>query len=227
MTFLAFDIDGTIYDCSKIIVQAFEEGISDFRIKTSININIPTKEEIILQLGQPNDLIFQSLFPELKGPELQAINDSCIKSLTGYVSAGGGILFDGVVSTIELLFNEGYQLLVASNGRRDYIEAVLNSNDLIKFISKPVICINNEISNKNDIVRHYIRHRCSGNPAIMIGDRESDKIAAEVNGIPFIGCSFGHTGSNEIRGSRWIVSDFSSIYRTVKEVEKILFQINV
>lgn len=220
MTFLAFDVDGTIYDCSDIIVEAFEEGISRFKLKTSVNINVPAREEIILQLGQPNDLIFQSLFPDLRGPELQKINDFCIESLTGFVTAGKGTLFDGVRPTMELLISEGYQLLIASNGRKEYIEAVMKSNDIMKYISKPVICINNVIKDKNDIIGHYIRHRSKGNPMIMIGDRASDKIAAAENGIPFIGCAFGHTGSMEINDSRWIARDFNSIYDIVKEVEK-------
>jgi phosphoglycolate phosphatase-like HAD superfamily hydrolase len=39
---------------------------------------------------------------------------------------------------------------------------------------------------------------------IMVGDRASDRAAARENGVPFIGCAFGHAGDEEIAGERWI-----------------------
>jgi phosphoglycolate phosphatase-like HAD superfamily hydrolase len=53
---------------------------------------------------------------------------------------------------------------------------------------------------------------------IMIGDRASDRKAAEDNGIDFIGCSFGH-GPDELSDTRWVAHSFNDIYGIVKEIE--------
>ena len=74
---LAFDLDGTIYDCKDIIVDAFRQGIAEFIQYSHKNIKIPDKDKIISILGTPHDLIFKKLFPELDITEQQNIKGAC------------------------------------------------------------------------------------------------------------------------------------------------------
>lgn len=220
MIYLAFDIDGTIFDCGDIIVQAFQDGITEFLKQRSAKIEVPSKEQIISVIGQPTDLIFKQLFPELMEYDLQRLNDLCTDSLSDKISLGGGSLFEGVYDTLKNFYSDGYKLLIASNGREKYIQAILQSNNLAKFFTLPIIYIEKKITNKTDILRHYKSTISKDRPMIMIGDRLSDRIAAFENNMPFIGCAFGHANNKEIKGSTWIAHDFKSIYEIVKKIEE-------
>jgi phosphoglycolate phosphatase-like HAD superfamily hydrolase len=58
----------------------------------------------------------------------------------------------------------------------------------------------------------------------MIGDRKSDIEAARDNGIPFIGCAFGHLGSTEIEHERWVARRFDEIPARIHDIETSKFQ---
>ncbi len=222
MTYLAFDIDGTIYDCGDIIVDAFHEGIGQFMKEfPHYHLSVPEKESILSLVGMPTDLIFKRLFPGLEDSVYGLIDKHCTASESRLVKKGGGRIFEGVYETLNKLYRENYKLLVASNGRREYIEAILNTHKLIEFIRGPLIVINEKnIKNKTDIVKYYRDTISSGETLIMIGDRSSDRIAADENSIPFIWCSFGHAGGEEI-DTPWIAESFSDIPDLVKKIESL------
>lgn len=219
MTCLAFDLDGTIYDCKNIIVQAFQQGITSFKESGHDNISVPDKEQIVSVLGTPHDLIFVNLFPDLDVLEQQKINDFCTKALVDMVNNGGGEIFDGVLTTLAKFHSEDYKILVASNGNINYIESILKSNKLDHYFSGPIVSLNDNIKDKIEIVKYYRENFCNNDLLIMIGDRESDKIAAQHNNSPFIGCSFGHADDSELHGAKWIAHEFNEIYSFVKEIE--------
>jgi phosphoglycolate phosphatase-like HAD superfamily hydrolase len=101
-------------------------------------------------------------------------------------------------------------MLVASNGARDYVEAILETYNFKGLFSSPFLYAEGDLRNKTDIIAGYL----SLNPErklIMIGDRSTDFDAARDNGIPFIGCAFGHAGIDEIRDAEFIIHDFREI----------------
>ncbi|MBN2400887.1 MAG: HAD family hydrolase [Spirochaetes bacterium] len=220
MTCLAFDIDGTLFDCGDIIIEAFQKGIALFMKNAVTAIEMPSKDKIISVLGIPTDLIFEQLFPDLNAHDQLKINDLCVNALADMIHHGGGSLYEHVYSTLERLHNEGYSMYSASNGKIKYIQSILESNGLINFFKKPVIVLNSKIKTKSEIIRYYKTNLSINDLMIMIGDRSSDRQAAEENNIPFIGCAFGHAGFRELDCVRWIASDFSKIYNIVKEIEK-------
>ncbi len=220
MTCLAFDIDGTLFDCSDIIVDAFQKGISLFNENSSKTVQIPSKEKIISVLGIPTDTIYQNLFPDLNATDQQTMNDLCTNTLIDMIYQGAGSIYEHVYSTLEHLHIDGYKIIAASNGKLRYIESILESNNLIKFFERPIIVLNSIIKSKSEIVRYYKTNLCANELLIMIGDRTTDRLAAEENNLPFIGCAFGHAGFSELEGVRWTTTDFKKIYDIVKDIEK-------
>ena len=206
MTCLAFDLDGTIYDCKDIIVDAFRQGIAEFIQYSHKNIKIPDKDKIISKAMLDENV-----------SKWQNINEYCTKALVEMVNNGGGEIFDEVTPILRKFHSEGYGIFVASNGNINYIEAILKSNKLDYYFSQPIISLN--IKDKTEIVKYYKDYICNDKLLIMIGDRESDKIAAWDNNIPFIGCSFGHADGIELQGVKWIATKFSYIYAFVKKIE--------
>ena len=133
------------------------------------------------------------LFPELGAEAREYLSLRWTQNLVSLIRQKKGELISGVEETIPLLFNEGYRMLVASNGAKAYVEAILETYDLKKYFSEPFLYAEGEIRNKTDIVGLYLKGLDYGK-IIMIGDRLTDLDAARVNGIPFIGCAFGHAG---------------------------------
>ena len=217
--YLAFDIDGTIYDAGNILEEAFSEGIESYiKEKSHIILKKPSREEITATLGLPLKEIFLLLFPdsdELTRDELAAI---CTDNLVRMIREKKGTLIDDVFETIVELDRGNYKMLVASNGVRAYVEAILETYDLKRYFSEPFVYPEGDIVNKTGVVEYYISKLNDLKQIIMIGDRYTDLEAAVENSIPFIGCAFGHAGSDEIAGEKYIVHSFCEIPGIIREI---------
>ena len=216
--YLAFDIDGTIYDAGDILEESFREGVLSF-IEGGFckSMNIPARDEIIATLGLTLDDIFLKLFPLLDQDERIRLSVKCTDNLVNMIREKKGKLIDGVDETLKILNSMNYNMLVASNGARDYVEAILEAYNLKRFFSGPFIYAEGKIRNKSEIIRRYMEL----NPErrlIMIGDRATDLAAAKDNNIPFIGCAFGHAGEDEIKDEKYIVHRFSDITEILKKI---------
>ena len=217
--FLAFDIDGTIYDAGDILEESFRRGIESFvKSGQGTGLHIPTRDEITVTLGYPLDEIFLMLFPALEEHKRIELSLICTVNLVKMIREKKGRLIDGVEETINTLGSMKYNLLVASNGARAYVEAILETYDLKRFFSEPFIYPEGIVKNKTDIIDRYLTLN-PGKELIMIGDRYTDLAAARDNGVPFIGCAFGHAGADEIEGEKYIVNDFREIPGMIKKIE--------
>lgn len=223
MTTLAFDIDGTIFDCSDIVAQAFAEGARKISQKYSLVLPHYSNDEIMQVVGHPTDVLFRILYPHLRDDQRKDLIKESQAALAEMVRCGKGRLIEGVKETIEFLFNEGYRICAASNGTKEYIEAIFEAHSLGHFFL-PIVVINETLKNKSDIVKYYIASSPNSDLFIMIGDRKSDIDAARCNGIPFIGCAFGHMGVSEIGGEKWIAHNFVEIPNLVKKIEQTYYQ---
>lgn len=223
MTTLAFDIDGTIFDCGDIVATAFSKGARNFEAKSGIVLPDYSSEEIMRAVGLPTDEIFRQLYPALNDTQRRNLIQESQWALSSMVEKGGGNIIEGVIPTIEALYCAGYHICAASNGTREYIEAILRTYDLAKFFL-PRVFIDGTLKNKSGIVRYYISNAPDKELFIMIGDRQSDIDAARANGIPFIGCAFGHMGFSEIEKEKWIARKFEEIPSLVCEIEKSILE---
>ncbi len=217
--FIAFDIDGTIYDAGDILEESFRLGIQSLIKKGVVDtLRIPTRDEITATLGYPLNEISMLLFPALEDHKRGELSLIWTVNLVEMIRAKKGSLIDGVEETIKTLNSMKYKMLVASNGARAYVEAILETYNLKRFFSEPFLYAEDSIKNKTDIIGMY--HKL--NPErelIMVGDRYTDLAAAKENGIPFIGCAFGHTGADEIEGEKYIVENFREIPEMLKKIE--------
>lgn len=219
MTTLAFDIDGTIFDCGNIVGDAFAEGARRFSERYRIALPNYSSEEIMQVVGHPTDELFGILYPSLTTEYRHMLLKESQNALSAMVRNGGGFLIEGVSETLRLLSQRGYSMCAASNGTREYIEAILETHHLARYF-QPLVVIDGVLKNKSDIVRFYMQK----NPHarfIMIGDRKSDIDAARDNAIPFIGCAFGHMGASEIENERWVARRFEEIPNLIREIEEL------
>lgn len=216
--YLAFDIDGTIFDAGEILLTAIEQGSDKLKnLRPELNISTPTMQQITSTLGYPLPEIFRMLYPELDAEGRRLYAEIWTENLVSLILARKGILIDGAERIIPQLHAEGCTMLVASNGARAYVEAVLAAYDLKQYFAEPFLYAEDGYGTKSGIVKEYMQVLEPGQ-FIMIGDRVTDLDAARDNSIPFIGCAFGHAGIEEIGGERYIVHSLEEVPAMIERV---------
>lgn len=220
MVYIAFDIDGTLYDCSPVVGHAFKQGIDEFLLQyPALNLRKPSTDEIMKLVGIPVDEIFASLFPTLSHELSHKLNDYCTEKLANLVLCQKGVILPGVIETIPVLYNEGYGLLTASNGRKRYVEAVLTAYGLTPYFLQVTALEDNNLPDKTQLLAYYKKTLPDCEILIMAGDRTNDMVAAQENAVPFIACAFGHNDA-EIAHCRWIAHSFYEIPDIVDSIRK-------
>lgn len=218
MIYIAFDIDGTLYDCSTIVGDAFAQGIDEFlKNHPELDINKPSTQEIVNLVGTPVNEIFYTLFPVLPYNLVQQLNDICTNKLSTMVLQKKGIILQGVIETIPILYNKGYTLLTASNGRKKYVQAILDAYELSHYFFNIVALEDKGLHNKTQLLTYYKNSLYDCKQLIMVGDRTNDMVAAQNNGLPFIACAFGHN-AHEVEHCRWIAHSFYEIPQIVERI---------
>lgn len=216
--YLAFDIDGTIFNAGTILLTAIEQGSEKLKVsRPDLNLRTPTMQEITATLGYPLPEIFSMLYPGLDADGRRLYAEIWTENLVNLILAREGELIDGAGRILPQLHAEGCTMLVASNGARAYVEAVLAAYDIKKYFSGPFLYAEDGYGTKSGIVKEYMQVFEPGT-FIMIGDRITDLDAARDNGIPFIGCAFGHAGIDEIGGERYIVHSLDGIPAMVRSI---------
>lgn len=218
--YIAFDIDGTIYDAANIIEESFERAVDIFISRNrGMNLKSPTKAEIRNTLGLTLKDIFITLFPEVDEPGRGMLSIICNDELVKMIRDKKGELIKGADEIIPELHSAGYKMLVASNGAKEYCEAILDTYGLLGYFSEPFLYPGEEHENKTEVVRHYLENISDVKNMVMIGDRFTDLEAARENLIPFIGCAFGHAGIEEIKDEKHLVYEFHEIVPTLERME--------
>lgn len=202
---LIFDLDGTLYKTHKVSVPALKRAFSKFDISL-------TKEDIIGQFGEPTEIIIKNLTPDDKLEHLKEIKNEIASNEERMIPLKAE-LYQGVKETLCELKDNGYVLAICSNGRRDYIEAVLKATAIYDDFSS--IKSYTRGKDKADHIEE-LKEEFSRDRAVMIGDRYHDIEAAEEVGITSIGARYGY-GGKEMEKADFVVSEPSEILSVVRE----------
>jgi len=217
---IAFDLDGVLFTSEPFLADAYREAIEEVnRRRPGSFAHVPSLEEVLRYLGWPVQTILARLFPEAEREAMELIHEATLEVICRRVAAGEGMLFEGVPDTLATLAGQGHILVVASNGRRRYVETVLARYELGAYFAPLLAVEGGRFNDKVGLLRAYIeRDGRSAREVVMVGDRASDVEAAEAVGCHFIGCDYGHGHRDEIEGRGPIVSSFRDLGHAVSSV---------
>ncbi len=201
--YFALDIDGTVFSSEDIIYPVYKESIESWAASRGVQLATPEKDRIMLEIGKPVKKIFQNLFPQLSEDDRDILSDSVLRLLCEKITAGAGEYYPDVKKTIDTIVARGGKILVASNGRRPYIEAILKYAGVLQHVEHPTYIEGVKIFTKSDIMRHYTTLGIIKEEIVMVGDRLSDLEAAQAIGCDFAWCAYGHAPAGEI--TTWAV----------------------
>ncbi|MCB1159108.1 MAG: HAD family hydrolase [Leptospiraceae bacterium] len=203
---LAFDVDGTLFSTENIIAGTYQSAIRRFSESSGENILVPSKEAIINEIGKPVKTIFRNLLPDISEEERDIISRSVLHILCEKIENGEGHYYEGIQETIEGLNQAGFIICAASNGRYPYIESVLKTAGVFSYFDSLVTLDYEKIHQKGEILNVYKQeYRLTSKEILMIGDRASDREAADFAETYFLYCEYGHANPGEVTRYDWKV----------------------
>lgn len=180
-----FDLDGTLWDSSVQVAEAWDSAIRRHfpQIQTRI-----TGETMARTMGMTMDEIMEHLFGERSREERDAILKVMSDHEIEYLKEHPGMLFPNERQTLRELA-ENYELYIASNCQTGYIEAFLESCGFAGLF-RGHICYGETMLPKGESIKILMKEH-GIEKAVMIGDTDKDQEAAVTAGIPFILADYG------------------------------------
>ncbi len=216
---VAFDMDGTLYSSEPLIENVYKRSLQKLEKIFDKKYKYPTFSEIEPLIGQPVNNIYDTLFGYMGKDEIENFGKIVSDEFMTSISTYGGELFNNVVETLSHLKESGYLVLIASNGRRAYLNAIIKKFNLNV---EPFVCVQEDkgIYEKADILKYYMdNYDLLSDEFIMVGDRTSDLEAARKAGCYFVGCNFGHGTSMEIKSADTVINEISNVIPVLKKLQ--------
>lgn len=200
---IIFDLDGTLWDSSDVIVKAWNKVIdSNKKVRNPVTIKL-----LQSYMGMQAKQIGNMLFPYLeKTKQIQIINRCCEES-TKRLLKEGGILYLDLGNVLQTL-SQRYSLFIVSNCQNGYIEAFLQYHKLGKYF-KDIECSGNTGLLKSENIKIIIgKHKLMS--SIYVGDTQIDCDAAKIANIPFVFASYGF---GKVNSYNYIIKKTTDIIR--------------
>lgn len=204
-----FDMDGTLVDSSKALVNAINYVRSKLCLK-------PLDGSIIMDaIVNPHSNMAKQFY-ELE--EIEPIHEEWFKE---YYSANHDkelILYDGVEQMLQKLSQSGATLALATNAYRESTIQALKHLKIDSYFDD-IICFDDVKNGKPAPDMLYLlmhRNRVPVNKTVFIGDSDRDKLAAKEANIEFLQVDFGQNYKDRINTTQKLLEKI--LNREVKSV---------
>ena len=183
--FVIWDVDGTLLDTRDGLISAYRYALDALKLPSK------TDEEICSYVGPTPQTIFKTRFGLNDEAAQQAANLFRDRYKTHDLLKARA--YDGVYDVMDHLQKNNIKQAIATNKRQDYATEICQHFGFDKYCF-PIVGADNENKlTKADLIRRCLETLNVTNlsEAVMIGDTQGDKTAAETVGIDFIGVNYG------------------------------------
>ncbi|UOF91277.1 HAD-IA family hydrolase [Fodinisporobacter ferrooxydans] len=210
-----FDLDGTLFRAETILVPAYHRTFEQLRKEGLYTGDTPPEEKILGGLGMLLEQIWKRVMPDASALVYSRANELLLHYQLEELKQGTGKLYAGVETGINILYEQGYQLFVASNGLENYVKEVIRYSGLAPFFKALYSAGEFQTKSKVDLVR-LLMETYSIRSAWMVGDRSSDVEAGKANGLYVVGCNYSGFGQEEeLDGADLIISSFDCLVNEI------------
>ena len=184
MECIMLDIDGTLWDSTPIVADAWNIALNN-RSDVAFRASADKLKQLF---GRPLPVIASMAFPELSAQDQQVLIDECCEYEHQALKKTPGYVFEGVVETVKKL-SEKYKVCIVSNCQAGYIELTMKALGIEKYITD-FECPGYTGLSKGENCK-LVMERNGFKSAIYVGDTQGDCEAAAFAGIPFVFCEYG------------------------------------
>ena len=182
---IILDVDGTIWDTTDIVAEAWNHAID------RLFPQVPHVTGNILkgQFGKTMQVIADNLFTGLDQAQKTTLMEECCHQEQLALKANTrNITYDGVVNTIKNL-SRSVPVFIVSNCQKGYIEVVIAKNEITNFITD-FECYGNNGLGKAQNIRLLCERNGLKSP-VYVGDTQGDADACREADVPFIWAAYG------------------------------------
>lgn len=184
MDSIIFDVDGTLWDSTFVIAQAWDK-IAKREYDPNINI---TADLLKCHFGKLLLDIGRAIFTKASDIEVERLTTLCCLEQHHALLATPPDVYDGMRHTLVTL-QKKYPLYIVSNCQAGYIEDFLQATGLQSFF-KDHLCPGDTGLGKAENIKKIIARNNLKNP-VYVGDTMGDYLATKEAGLPFIHASYG------------------------------------
>lgn len=204
-----FDLDGTLYRTHETSLPVLRLLCDSYGIKH-------TKEDEERFLITTADAFLDRAAPDMPVARREAFKVDLRRNEREAVRTGGR-LFEGAGEMLAELRASGFSLAICGMGSEEYISCVLDRCGIRDFFDTVLCRIDGQT--KSQVLSEFLgKRQLRPEDCILIGDSNTDFVAAGDNCIPFIGVSYGY-GVADIR-DKAVMADcmtqiIDEIYKTL------------
>ncbi len=206
MKAIIFDLDGTLWDTSDIVVDKWNEVLSK-----KCNSLKMTKEIMASLMGKNKLQFIDDFFVGVEKQKAEELINEIFALEQQHLKKYGGNMYEGVLKTLKML-KKNYKLMIVSNCQVGYLEAFrtcYNANEIFCDFE----CAGNTGLSKGENIKLVLKRK-GVKKAIFVGDTKSDEIAAKEAGIPFVFASYGFGEADNFDAT---INSFAEIKRIANE----------
>lgn len=182
---IIFDVDGTLWDSTEVVAQAWNKAIAEVGgTKAVVNAAILKRE-----FGKTMKVIADNLFPDAdEATKALLMKKCCAYEHEALEENEETLLYPAVVETIKELAQR-YRLFIVSNCQTGYIELFMKKAGVEAYI-EDWECFGDTGKVKGENIRLLMeRNKLAG--AVYVGDTQGDYEATQLARIPFIFAQYG------------------------------------
>lgn len=207
---IIFDLDGTLWDSSKTILESWNSVLSGMKeIKRPI-----TMEELTAVMGLQLPEIGKKFFPYLDEDKQIEVTRHCCTIECDWIRKKGGVLYPGLEENLKTL-SEKLPLFIVSNCQEGYIEGFLEYHKLLSYFKDFEFAGDKGFSKGENIKK--IMQRNNLKSPIYVGDTMGDLNGARLANIPFVYASYGF---GHVETYDYIIKEFRDLTTLVFHQKK-------
>jgi phosphoglycolate phosphatase len=213
MKTLVLDFDGTIADTRNSIVRTIQF--------TAKELGLPEakESEIIRLIGLPlKNTLIQAM--HISNEKLLDEAIALYRAKYNEISIDTVELFPNVKDTLEIIYNQGITITIASNKGRNGLTSSLKKLGIIQYFS--VVLGEQDVQNKKpapDMVLRILEEtKSTPKETLVVGDTTYDILMGQQANCITCGVTYGNHTENQLKaqGADYIIDDFKTIIEIIK-----------
>ena len=181
---IIFDVDGTIWDSTPVVTEAWNRALSD----TGFGHVQVTADRLKGLFGLPMIEIMRDILPGVPDKELRRFEKVCNEYEEDYISRISGHAYINIEETIKKI-SKKCPVIIVSNCQSGYIEIMMKHLNLNDYVTDKICHGDNGLSKAENIKLMNKKHGLKR--SVYVGDTVMDLNACREADEPFIFASYG------------------------------------